>query len=109
LWWQWSSRPNSPEMRKHSSAPVVLHATSSGRLPWTRLSRVRETWGLVTAKFLSDAAWFFYLFWLPKYLYDARGFDIKAVGAFAWIPYAAAGVGCVVGGWLSSHLLTREI
>ena len=29
------------------------------------------------AKFLSDAAWYFYLFWLPKYLYDARGFDIK--------------------------------
>ena len=37
-------------------------------------------WGLVSAKFLSDAAWYFYLFWLPKYLYDARGFDVKAVG-----------------------------
>src|SRR4029453_3861644 len=68
-----------------------------------------QTWGLVTAKFLSDAAWYFYLFWLPKYLYDARGFDIKAVGAFAWIPYAAAGVGCLVGGWLSSYLLTRDL
>ena len=54
---------------------------------------------MVAAKFLSDAAWYFYLFWLPKYLYDARGFDIKAVGAFAWIPYAAAGVGCLAGGW----------
>ena len=45
----------------------------------------------------------------PKYLYDARGFDIKEVGAFAWIPYAAAGIGCLVGGWLSSWLLTREV
>ena len=43
---------------------------------------------MVIAKFLSDAAWYFYLFWLPKYLYDARGFDTKAVGSFAWIPYA---------------------
>ena len=34
----------------------------------------------MSAKFLSDAAWYFYLFWLPKYLYDARGFDVKAVG-----------------------------
>ena len=59
----------------------------------------------MVAKFLSDAAWYFYLFWLPKYLYDARGFDIKAVGAFAWIPYAAAGVGCLCGGWFSSWLL----
>jgi ACS family hexuronate transporter-like MFS transporter len=48
------------------------------------------------------------LFWLPKYLYDARGFDIKAVGAFAWIPYAAAGVGCLCGGWFSSRLLSRR-
>jgi ACS family hexuronate transporter-like MFS transporter len=45
---------------------------------------------------------------LPKYLYDARGFDIKAVGAFAWIPYAAAGIGCLIGGWFSSYLVRRE-
>jgi ACS family hexuronate transporter-like MFS transporter len=68
------------------------------------LLRFRQTWGIVAAKFLSDAAWYFYLFWLPKYLYDARGLDIKAVGAFAWIPYAAAGAGCLCGGGLSSFL-----
>ena len=77
-------------------------------LPWIHLFRIRETWGLVTAKFLSDAAWFFYLFWLPKYLYDARGFDIKAVGTFAWMPSAAAGVGCLLGGAFSSYLLRRK-
>jgi ACS family hexuronate transporter-like MFS transporter len=71
---------------------------------WLELLRFRQTWGVVSAKFLSDAAWYFYLFWLPKYLYDARGLDIKAVGAFAWIPYAAAGVGSLCGGGLSSFL-----
>jgi MFS transporter, ACS family, hexuronate transporter len=75
---------------------------------WMDLLRIREVWGMGAAKFLSDAAWYFYLFWLPKYLYDARGFDIKAVGAFAWIPYAAAGIGCLVGGWFSSCLVRRE-
>ncbi len=70
--------------------------------------RIRETWGLVSGKFLSDAAWYFYLFWLPKYLYDARGFDVKAVGATAWIPYSAAGVGCLLGGWFSSYLVKRH-
>jgi MFS transporter, ACS family, aldohexuronate transporter len=82
-------------------------ATSDETPAWSSLLHLRQTWGLVIAKFLSDAAWYFYLFWLPRYLYDARGFDIKAVGAFAWIPYAAAGVGCLLGGWLSSRLLLR--
>jgi ACS family hexuronate transporter-like MFS transporter len=81
---------------------------SVASIPWTHLFRVRETWALVTAKFLSDAAWFFYLFWLPKYLYDARGFDVKAVGTFAWMPSAAAGVGCLLGGGFSSYLLRRN-
>jgi ACS family hexuronate transporter-like MFS transporter len=71
----------------------------------TDLLRFRETWGIMGAKFLTDAAWYFYMFWLPKYLLDARGFDIKAVGAVAWIPFAAAGVGCLAGGALSSWLL----
>ncbi len=73
------------------------------------LLRIREAWGLILAKFLSDAAWYFYLFWLPKYLYDARGFDIKTVGALAWIPYAASGVGCLLGGGFSSYLVHRHV
>jgi ACS family hexuronate transporter-like MFS transporter len=72
---------------------------------WFRLFSFVEVWGLVIAKFLSDAAWYFYLFWLPKYLYDVRGFDTKKVGYYAWIPYAAAGVGCLVGGWFSGWLI----
>jgi MFS transporter, ACS family, hexuronate transporter len=96
-------------------APVALpdpatNQTSEGAtaLSWINLLRVRETWGLVAAKFLSDGAWFFYLFWLPKYLYDARGFDIKAVGTFAWMPSVGAGVGCLLGGGFSSYLLRRK-
>jgi ACS family hexuronate transporter-like MFS transporter len=58
---------------------------------------------------MSDAAGYFYLFWLPKYLYDARGFDVKAVGTFAWIPYAAAGLGCLVGGSFSSYLVKKHL
>jgi ACS family hexuronate transporter-like MFS transporter len=56
---------------------------------------------------MSDSAWYFLLFWLPKYLYDARHFDIKQVSSYAWIPYAASGVGSLVGGLFSSTLLRR--
>src|SRR5581483_1804127 len=85
----------------------VISGASGGSdgIPWFNLFSFVEVWGLVIAKFLSDAAWYFYLFWLPKYLYDVRGFDIKKVGYYAWIPYAAAGVGCLVGDWFSGWLI----
>ncbi len=103
LWWSLSYAPAKTRRRTPG-----LTEDSAKHLPWTHLLRVRETWGLMTAKFLSDAAWFFYLFWLPKYLYDARGFDIKAVGTFAWMPSAAAGVGCLLGGAFSSYLVHHQ-
>jgi ACS family hexuronate transporter-like MFS transporter len=74
---------------------------------WTSLLTLRQVWGLVGAKFLTDAAWFFYIAWLPKYLYDARGFDVKQVGYYAWVPFAASGIGSLTGGWFSSWLISR--
>jgi len=104
-WWKVSySEPKSTAISRTASPSHGSHQS----LPWLGLFRFRETWGLITAKFLSDAAWFFYLFWLPKYLYDARGFDIRAVGTFAWMPSAAAGIGCLIGGGFSSLLLSRS-
>lgn len=90
---------------KAAAAPGSAAAFAAGSFPWLHLLTYRETWGLTVAKFLSDAAWYFYLFWLPKYLFDARGFDTKQVGAYAWIPYAASGAGCLCGGWFSSRLI----
>jgi len=113
LWWRMAYF--SPE--KHPKLSVAERVTlqsvmqsdfTERKLPWPRLLLVREAWGLIIAKFLSDAAWYFYLFWLPKYLYDARGFDIKSVGRLAWIPYAAAGIGCLIGGRFSSYLVQRN-
>jgi len=115
VWWRRDYFPpeEHPQLGDEERAQLqsVVHARTVGEkeLAWLDLLRFRQTWGLVAAKFLSDAAWYFYLFWLPKYLYDARGFDIKSVGTFAWIPPAAAGLGCLVGGWFSSYLLQRQL
>jgi ACS family hexuronate transporter-like MFS transporter len=105
IWWRLSYVDPEPDRSQPSTSEVGM----SGNISWPALLRIRETWGLVLAKFLSDAAWYFYLFWLPKYLYDARGFDIKAVGKLAWIPYAAAGIGSLMGGGLSSFLVQRRL
>jgi MFS transporter, ACS family, hexuronate transporter len=111
LWWRRQYFPPEQHPRVSAAERQELPATeaAAATLGWFELLRFRQTWGIVVAKFLSDAAWYFYLFWLPKYLYDARDFDIKAVGTFAWIPPAAAGIGCLVGGWFSSWLLQRHI
>lgn len=101
------ARIDPPAIQSNSDAGANA-IEAAGPFPWTRLFSVREVWGLVSAKFLSDAAWFFYLFWLPKYLYESRGFDVKAVGTFAWMPSAAAGVGCLLGGSFSSYLVRRD-
>lgn len=94
---------------ENAAISAVSSHTNIQTFSWSRLFAIRETWALITAKFLSDAAWYFYLFWLPKYLYDARNFDIKAIGAFAWMPSAAAGIGCLLGGGFSSYLVRRHV
>jgi ACS family hexuronate transporter-like MFS transporter len=96
LWWVLSYRASSTDARK-SVRPIPI-----GKLLSFRIVQV-----LVFAKFMSDSAWYFLLFWLPKYLYDARHFDIKQVSYSAWIPYAASGIGSFVGGYFSSVLLRR--
>jgi ACS family hexuronate transporter-like MFS transporter len=86
---------------------MIAAETSAPRRTWLNLLTLRPVWGLVSAKFLTDAAWFFYIAWLPKYLYDARGFDVKQVGSYAWVPYFASGIGSLTGGWFSSWLIAR--
>ncbi len=114
LWWRWEyftpERHPRLSVAEREEIHSVLETGEAPKpsIPLAQLLRFRETWGVVTAKFLSDAAWYFYLFWLPRYLYDARGFDIKAVGSVAWIPHAAAGIGCLCGGGFSSWLLRRQ-
>jgi ACS family hexuronate transporter-like MFS transporter len=113
-WWHKAyfppvEHPQLTEQEREKIPPVLVPDASTKKIAWLDLLRFKETWGVVAAKFLTDAAWYFYLFWLPKYLYDARHFDIKAVGAIAWIPNAAAGIGCLAGGWFSSHLVRRKV
>lgn len=77
-------------------------------IPWISLFKYRKVWGLLIIKFLTDSGWFFFIFWLPKYLTDMRGLNIMGIGTYAWIPYVFAGAGSFIGGWLSSFLFKRN-
>jgi ACS family hexuronate transporter-like MFS transporter len=54
---------------------------------------------------MTDPIWWFYIFWLPSYLKQGRGFTLEEIGLFAWIPFLVSGVGSVAGGWLSGFFL----
>jgi ACS family hexuronate transporter-like MFS transporter len=100
-WWAVAYRSNTLTLSSNTVDARVL-----GRnIGWTHVIPMRRVQAIVFAKFMSDSAWYFLLFWLPKYLYDVRGFDIKQVSYYAWIPYAASGVGSFIGGWASSRLI----
>jgi ACS family hexuronate transporter-like MFS transporter len=102
IWWAVTYRGNN-----EASIATLDARTIAKQLSFTDVLSMRKVQVLVFAKFMSDSAWYFYLFWLPKYLYDVRGFDVKHVSYYAWIPYAASGIGSFLGGWLSSSLLRR--
>jgi len=91
-----------------STAETVAGEVAQPRIAWVELFQRRQLWGLLLPKFFTDAAWFFLIFWLPKYLGDVRHLNIKEIGYYAWIPYAFSGIGCLAGGWLSGFLIRRR-
>jgi ACS family hexuronate transporter-like MFS transporter len=74
---------------------------------WRDLLRHRQVWAIVLARFFTDPVWWLYITWLPLYLYNARGFSLKEIGLFAWVPYVAADAGSLLGGWASGYLISR--
>ena len=79
----------------------------AARISWTELFNSQQTWAFIVAKFLTDPVFLFYIFWLPSYFQQKRGFSLAMIGYFAWIPFLAADVGSVAGGWLSGFWIKR--
>ncbi len=102
----WITFPELDLLRRSHAAET---AGSSARRPrYLELFRLPQTWGLFLSRFLSDPVWWFYLFWLPKYLVDHRGFSMIQVGLLAWLPYLSADIGAIFGGLLSGWLVKRR-
>jgi ACS family hexuronate transporter-like MFS transporter len=76
---------------------------------WLHLARDRNVWGIVLGRALTDPIWWFYVFWLPQYLSDARGFSLKRIALFAWLPFVAADLGNFTGGLISGYCIRRGI
>jgi len=86
--------------------PETSHQTDLSLL---EVLKRRKYWCMLTARAAGDAAWYFYLFWMPGYFQEVRQLDLATVGRLLWIPYFAAGLGALVGAWASSALLQRGL
>jgi len=86
-----------------------LTSQRAGIRRWLHLLVDRNTWGIVLGRSLTDPIWWFYVSWLPQYLSDARGFSLKRIALFAWIPFVAADIGNFTGGLISGYLIKRGV
>jgi ACS family hexuronate transporter-like MFS transporter len=82
-------------------------ADQPGKIPWIRLLPYRQTWAIIAGKFLPDAVWWFYLFWIPKFLDKSFHVSLSKIGLPLLVVYGSADLGSIAGGWGSSHLIKR--
>lgn len=76
---------------------------------WKELLQFRNTWGIITARLFIDPVWWLFVTWLPTFLKEQFSFDIKQVGAFAWVPYLFAALGSLAGGYYASQQIRKGI
>ena len=89
-----------------SDSPAVQGEQGSS-ISWRSMLKYRQVWGFIVGRFMTDPIWWFYVFWLPSYLKQGRGFSLQMIGYFAWIPFLVSGPGGIAGGWLSGFLIKR--
>ncbi len=77
------------------------------KLPWKSIISYKQTWGICLARFLTDPIWWFFLFWLPKYLNSTYNIDLLHIGLPLIVVYVISIVGSVFGGWFSSFLIKK--
>jgi len=110
LWWKTYHHPDiHPHLSKaehdyiHSDS---VKETATGKVPWAKVLPLPETWAFALAK-MTDAVWWFYLFWGGKFLFDKFGLSIKSLALPLITIYVIADVGSIAGGWMSSFFINR--
>lgn len=109
VWRRWYGLPEShPRVSAAERQWIQSEPEVAARGPgWLELLRHRETWGFALARFLTDPAWWIYLYWVPKFLHAKFGLTLEGASLPLVVIYLIADVGSVGGGWLSSWLLGR--
>ena len=111
VFWYWLY--SAPAGSKRVSPAELAHIQSdpSGgpteKVSWSSLLRHRQTWAFVAAISLTAPIWWFFLYWLPKFMNQQYGLDLASLGPPLVVIYSMTTAGSIGGGWLSGSLLKR--
>ena len=116
-WWllyrtpsqQESTLPTGAKRRESREAPMARRGTTAdGDKPAImEILRTRRYWGIAIPRFLAEPAWQTFNFWIPVYLTTERGVSLRGIAMLAWLPFVAADLGSVAGGFVSPLFMKR--
>jgi ACS family hexuronate transporter-like MFS transporter len=81
------------------------HKVDYEKPSWKSIVACRQFWGIALPRFLAEPAWQTFNFWLPLYMMTVHHMNLKSIAMFAWMPFLAADLGCIVGGYLPAFFL----
>jgi ACS family hexuronate transporter-like MFS transporter len=110
LWFYKADPDTHPGISAEERDYILTGRTEAGRddgrrVPLGELLRYRQSWGVILSRFFLDPVWWLFVSWLPIYLAETFGFDVKQIGLFAWVPFVGAMLGSLFGGWLAGRII----
>jgi MFS transporter, ACS family, hexuronate transporter len=119
IFWFWLYEVPKRQKRLGKREFDYIHSDSDGtvdiaaaeeetkKISWTRLLAFRQTWAFAVGKFLTDGIWWFYLFWLPKFLKAEFGLAKEDIAIPVALVYVIASIGSIFGGWLPMRFISK--
>ena len=110
FWLPFYQRPEKNKRLQAAERAYILQdqePVTQQALTWKQILWHRQTLGICLARFVTDPIWWFFLYWLPKFLYSVYGIDLSGIGLPIIIIYLVSDGGSIVGGWLSSFFIRR--
>ncbi|MBX2934336.1 MAG: MFS transporter [Ferruginibacter sp.] len=115
VWWIYYDKPEKQKRLSQSELDYIYSDTEeevkaidkNEKVAWFKLLGYKQTWSFVFGKFMTDGVWWFFLFWLPKYLYAQYGMEGTAISIPLFVLYSMTMFGSVGGGWFPAYFIRR--
>ncbi len=97
------------EEKKLIQSGITKKAEDSKKegLSMRQILSYKESWAVLSSRFFIEPIWWLFVGWMPIYLSEVYGFNVKEIGFFAWVPYVGAALGSLTGGYYSGRLMIK--